>query len=237
MATTLLLCACLFVLQDDTGQIDLWKQGEADTPNLARLILSLKVHQRQEAYRYAMANIIGKQREKNKLFLLRVVRENPLIPPKNVSDNEEERHSPRRVALSILAEWHDPDLIAVFIENIDYVALDPNRSGLSKAPINEYYAAAKGLINIGKPAIEPCLKELAKNENNPQMVRSLPHTPDDYRLAEWRQENLVFVIKSILGKDETRNILQDEIHRLAKIDPNGAENLRKAADSFQLRAP
>lgn len=161
-----------------------------------------------------------------------------MIPPKNIADNEEERYSPRRIALSILAEWHDPELITVFIENIDYVAEDPHRSGLSKTPIgNEPFAAVKGLINIGKPDIQPCLKELSRNENNPQAVRSLPHTPDDYRLAEWRQENFVFVIKSILGKDEARNILRDEIHRLAKIDTNAAENLRKASDSFQLRTP
>lgn len=62
--TATILITCLLLLQGYGWQIDLWKQGETDTPNLARLILSQKVHQRQEAYRYAMANVIGKQREK-----------------------------------------------------------------------------------------------------------------------------------------------------------------------------
>lgn len=231
--TATILGACLLVWQYPGHQIGLSKQGEADAPNLAHLILSTKVQERQDAYRYAMANMIGQKREKSKPFLLRIIHENPLITPNNgPPENEEDRYAPRRIALSILAEWHDPDLISVFIENIDYVAEDPNRSGLSNVPIgNEPFAAVKGLINIGKPAMQPCLKELAKNENNPEVVRFRPRTPDDYRLSLYRRDNLLFVLKSILGNQETRSQLDKESRRLEKIDQHGAENLRAAAKS------
>lgn len=233
-----ILITCMLVLRGPTHQPDHLNLGESDPPQLGRLILSTKVQERKETYKYAMTAVIGLRRQKSRLFLLRVIQANPLIPPNSGSPhNEEDQYAPRRIALSILAEWHDPELIRIFIENIDHVAEDPNRSGISKAPSNEYYAAVKGLINIGKPAIHPCLKELAKKENNPEEMRFLPHTPDDYRLAHCRQENLLFVISRVLGNPETRSLLAKEIQQLEGIDPKGAENLRTAAKSPLISTP
>ncbi len=221
--------------QGPVPPMDLVKQGEADSPSLARSILSTNMRERKDVYNYSMVSLIGLNRARSKNFLLNVIHANPLFPSRNAPNNEEEHYAPRRIALSILAEWHDPELIPVFIENIDYVACDPNRSGLSKAPSNEYFAAVKGLINIGKPAIQPCLKELAKNENNPEVVRFRPRDADDYRLSIYRRENLLFVISSVVGNAEARKLLDNEIERIGKTDPDGAKNLRNAADSPLIR--
>lgn len=234
--SAIILGACL-ALHGTVAQANLAKQGEADSPSLARLILSTNMQERKDAYNYAMVSVIGLNRARSKNFLLNVVHTNPLIPPRNAPNNEEEHYAPRRIALSILAEWHDSELIPVFIANIDYVACDPNRSGLSKAPNNEYYAAVKGLINIGKPAIQPCLKELAKNENNPEVVRFRPRDSEDYRLSIYRRENLLFVISRVAGNAEAKKILEKEIQQLITNDPEGAKNLRIAAESPILRTP
>lgn len=234
MMSAIILNAWL-ALQSPVSHMDLAKQGEADSPSLARSILSTNMRERKDVYNYSMVSLIGLNRARSKNFLLNVIHANPLFPSRNAPNNEEEHYAPRRIALSILAEWHDPELIPVFIENIDYVACDPNRSGLSKAPSNEYFAAVKGLINIGKPAIQPCLKELAKNENNPEVVRFRPRDADDYRLSIYRRENLLFVISSVVGNAEARKLLDNEIERIGKTDPDGAKNLRNAADSPLIR--
>jgi hypothetical protein len=235
MMSAIILGAWL-ALQGPAPHTDLAKQGKADSPSLARIILSTNMQERKDAYNYAMANVIGLNRVRSKNFLLNVIHTNPLFPPRNSPNNEEEHYAPRRIALSILAEWHAPELIPVFIENIDYVVVDPNASGLSKAPIgNIPFASVKGLINIGKPAIEPCLKELAKNENNPEVVRYRPRDADDYRLSMYRRENLLFVISRVAGNAEARSLLDKEIERIGKTDPDGAKNLRNAADSPLIR--
>jgi hypothetical protein len=209
--------------------------GETDPPSLKQLILSKNVREREQAYRYAMTGVIGMRRQRSKAFLLNVVRADPLMPPKNGPINgEEAQHSPRRIALSILAEWHDPTLTTIFLEFLDYDATDPNRSGFWLGPIpNETYAAVKGLINIGKPAIQPCLVELTKKENNPEVVRYSNPPPGAYNRAGTRQANLLFVLRTILGDEEAKNAMEREIPSLTPTDSDRAKNLHSALNVLE----
>jgi len=229
-----LIGALMVLHQWEMQQTDIQK-GKAST--LGLFILSEDYHERQRAYRYAMSNVIGIKRHEMKPFLLHVIRTDPLMPPKKGAINgEEATFSPRRVALSILAEWHEPDFIPTFIKYVDYYANDPNRSWLSEDPPYLKYVAMKGLINIGKPSVLPCLRELTKTENNPEWMRFQAQTTEPYRRALQRYHNFIMVIRNIVGDEEAMLLLKKELEQLDKSNMEGARNLRSALDFISSTA-
>lgn len=201
-------------------------------PVLKSKILSESFYQRREAYNYSMLNIIGNSQNKSKSFLLFVIRTDPLMPPKiGPVNGEEATYSPRRIALSICAEWHNPELIPIFLQFIDYYSPDPNKSNAYLASIPHVdFAAVKGLINIGKQALDPCIHELKKPENNPLRNRG---TSELYKKALKRQRNLVYVIWNILGYNEAQALLYKEINILSTNDEESSNNLRCAVEYME----
>ncbi|MFT3878674.1 MAG: hypothetical protein QM703_03325 [Gemmatales bacterium] len=192
-------------------------------------ILSEDFHERKLAYRYAMSYVIGIKRQEMKPFLLHVIWSDPLMPPRNAPINgEEATFSPRRVALSIIAEWQNPEFIPVFLDYVDYYANDPNRTWLTEDPPYQTFVAMKGLINIGKPAVLPCIRELTKTENNLEWMRFQARTPEAYQSAIQRYHNFIMVIRNIVGDEEAIRLIDKEIDRVKKSDENGARNLRSA---------
>lgn len=222
------LGALMALQQLELQQADIQK---GKTSTLGAYILSDDYHVRQRAYRYAICNVIGIKRQEMKPFLLHVIRTDPLMPPrKGPINGDDATFSPRRVALSILAEWHEADFIPVFIDYVDYYAIDPNGSRWTPIPPRVTYVAMKGLINIGKPAVLPCLRELAKTENSPEWFRFQNPPPEAYRRGLERHHNFIMVIRDIVGDEEAMRLLTKEIHRIEKSDPEGARNLRSALD-------
>src|SRR5438445_10879900 len=123
--------------------------GKSST--LGRFIESNNWSERRRAYDYALNGTIGIRREKMKPYLVHIVKKG--APPRyGMITTDMDEPSSRCVALSILAEWHDPSLIPLFLEYIVYQAPDPNRSPLvhlGREPREDLFAAVKGLINIG----------------------------------------------------------------------------------------
>jgi hypothetical protein len=194
-------------------------------------VTSATADDRRLAYGEALNGLIGIRREKMKPFLLDVIKTNPLVPPGHgrVFDSKETEFSPRRVGLSILAEWHDASLIPLFMEYIDYQAPDPYRSqepGVVQVP-SDLYAGVKGLINIGKPALRPCVDELLKSPLPNESMRKSAN--DDQRRIYDRYNNLVYVIYGVLGP-EAQKYLAAEAERVGKGDALAGEKLRQAAE-------
>lgn len=193
---------------------------------LGRYIDSSNWTERRFAYNYSLNSVIGIRRAKMKPYLVHVV--NSGAPPQyGPIHGEEAEFSSRRVALSILAEWHDSSLIPLFLEYLVYPAPDQNRSPvtrLGREPRQDHFAAVKGLINIGQPALEPTLRELIKSE-----IPTSPHS-DSYKTASVgvRYKNLIYVFWCILDYDGAKEYFTKEIEKLDKTDPKSSEKLREA---------
>ncbi|MFT3881172.1 MAG: hypothetical protein QM703_16100 [Gemmatales bacterium] len=223
LAASFLAILVFPALQSSSPEIDYGRKS------IGRYIESSKVFERKMTYNYALNIIIGNRRQKMKPYLVHVVKQGE--PPQyGVITNEEEEFSSRRVALSILAEWHDPSLIPLFLEFIIYPALDPNRPSTTDAkgrePCEDYFAAVKGLINIGHSALDPTLRELIKSDIPDEKNESLaPYTRASIR---HRYNNLICVIWCILGYQGAKDYFIKEIEQLKSTDPKAAEKLNQA---------
>lgn len=189
---------------------------------LGRYIESSYWKERRLAYDYALNSIIGFKRQKMKPYLVFLARRGS--PPRyGPIIGEEFEFSSRRVALSILAEWQDPSLIPLFLEYIVYPAPDPNRPIESDAKgrqhSEDYFAAVKGLINIGQPALEPTLRELIKSDIATQFTSAR---------INHKYRNLIYVFWSILDYQGAKDYFTREIEKWEKTDPKSAEKLQEA---------
>jgi hypothetical protein len=147
-----------------------------------------------------------------------------------ISKKEDDTYSPRRISLSILAEWGNPDLSPLFIRYIDYVAPDPQLMVANCLP-HERFAAVKGLINIGSSAIPDCLKEIAHIEKAGS-ANDVPANEQPKSDSKQSQFHLTYVIWSISGYRKTVSIFEREIRRIEPQDPVGAKNLKEAIDNL-----
>lgn len=200
--------------------------GKSST--LGRYIESNNWSERRRAYDYALNGIIGVRRQKMKPYLMHIVKKGA-SPRYGMITTDMDEPSSQCVALSILAEWHDPSLIPLFLEYIVYPSPDQNRSpevGLGREPRADLFAAVKGLINIGQPALEPTLRELIKSEIPDEKTKTL----DPFKRANiyHRYNNLIHVIGCILGYEGAKNYFAKEIEKLDKTDSKSADKLREA---------
>ena len=86
-----------------------------------RGILSDSSDVRQQAYYYANAHIIGALRTKAKPLLLTIIDVDPQYGQNKLIDNRESAsYTSKKIALLVMAELHDPDLIPIFMHNIDH---------------------------------------------------------------------------------------------------------------------
>ncbi|MFT3881173.1 MAG: hypothetical protein QM703_16105 [Gemmatales bacterium] len=225
MLLTIVLTALLIQTPDKLSpEVEYGKKS-----TLGRYIESPNVSERNRAYNYALNSIIGIRQQKLKPYLVHVVRMG--APPKNeLVGGDEEEYSTRRVAQMILSQWHDSSLIPLFLEYINYHAIDPNKShqyyGLGKEPLQDHYAAVKGLINIGQLALEPTLHELIKCEIPDERINGLAH--QERANIIHRYKNLIYVIWCILDFDGAKNYFTMEIKKLEKTDPESTSKLRYA---------
>lgn len=186
---------------------------------------------RREAYFYAIKNIIGFKRTTYAPYLLHIINTN-YMPQGTVLANEEAERSPRRIALSIISEWSDPDLLPVLSKYIVYYAPDQQISPtttLFSGDLHENYAAIKGMINIGKPAIAHCFGEMIKADADVALI------PDDHgppktmeKMMRQRQLHLGYVIWMIAGKAEAIKLFEQEIEKAGATSPVAAGKLRAA---------
>lgn len=200
---------------------------------LGRYIESSNWRERKFAYEYSLNSIIGIKRAKMKPYLVHVVKRGS--PPRYAPIiGEEFEFSSRRVALSILADWQDPSLIPLFLEFIVYQAPDPKRpfetDAKGRQHYEDYFAAVKGLINIGQPALEPTLRELIKSR--------IPTSPqyDTYKAASVyvRYRNLIHVFRGILDYQGAKDYFTREIEKWDKTDPKSAEKLCEALKYLEM---
>ncbi|MBL8821794.1 MAG: hypothetical protein JNJ77_04335 [Planctomycetia bacterium] len=196
---------------------------------LGRYIESSNWKERKFAYQYSLNSVIGIKRQKMKPYLVHLVKRGS--PPRYAPIiGEEFEFSSRRVALSILAEWQDPSLIPLFLEFIVYQAPDPKRpietDAKGRQHSEDYFAAVKGLIDIGQPALEPTLRELIKSV----IPTKFNANGDSYKTASVyvRYKNLIYVFWCILDYQGTKDYFTREIEKLDKTNPKSADKLREA---------
>lgn len=204
-------------------------QKEAPTA-FVKMILSEDVMKRKQAYPYANSHLIGLIRKKTKPFLLHVIQTDPLMPPRHGPINgDEANYSPKRIALSILAEWQDAELISLFLGYINYYSA--GQYGITNFWMpHERYAAVKGLILIGKPSLGPCINEIAKISIHSGMSLGGYESIETYNAALRRRSFLVHTIWSIVGFKEAQRLLVSEAEILSAINPSAANNIAGALE-------
>ena len=196
---------------------------------------SLKITDRVQALKDARYSLVGHKRSNSIGYYLVIIATNPRMPPVNGTRyGDAAILSPKRIALRVISDWNDAKLINVFLDNIIYYSPDPLRSSATAAFYDVHdYAAVRGLINIGTSSIQPCLQELAK-EYRGRLIREYNYLEgNEEKMAEARMINLTHVIWSMVGFKETLRILDCEIDKIKKVNPNGAANIVKARTMFE----
>ena len=192
-------------------------------------------HERKDAYYYSMQYLIGKKRNDAKSFFLKVINSKDTIKQKDGTYNKEDMiRSPRRIALSIIAEWCDPDFIPVFVNYLTYYAPDPQLV-VGDGELYEKYAAIKGLINIGRKSIPFCIDGIVNSEKYQSIHDDLASKITDDAQAQQRELHYTHVLCKILGNSETKELLGSEHDKIISKDPRGAAKLQKCIDCIQAQ--
>ncbi|MBL8821733.1 MAG: hypothetical protein JNJ77_04025 [Planctomycetia bacterium] len=190
-------------------------------------LFSRDVAVRRGVYHFAKQSLVGLKRKESMLLIkLALYSDGFSNKPGKLPSSDDDYYSPRRIALAIVSDWHESELIEPLINLID----STRGAGDTDAPLHEQYPAIKGLINIGTPALKPCLREIADiHYQEPFLTEKISR---DAR----KSSHLLYVVWGILGYDESLKLFAKEISRIETDNPKGADNLKTAVERFKNNA-